>query len=114
VGLRFVSYPLWVSRDRGGRSHSIVHVRFTLEADNYQTISASPLCAISRHMQRNKDRCYSITSSARNSSAGEIVISIALAVSRFTTNSNLVDCSIGRSAGFAPRRTLSTRLTTCR
>jgi Restriction endonuclease BglII len=49
--------------------------------------------------------CYSITSSARNSSAGEIVISIALAVLRFTTNSNLVGCSIGRSAGFAPRRT---------
>jgi hypothetical protein len=57
---------------------------------------------------------YSITKSARNSSAGVIVKPIALAVFRLTISSNLDGCSIGSSAGFAPRRTLSTRLTTCR
>jgi hypothetical protein len=33
---------------------------------------------------------------------------------RLTSSPNLVGCSIGRSAGFVPRRTLSKRLTTCR
>src|SRR5215470_2165432 len=55
---------------------------------------------------------HSITSSARNSSVGEMVILSALAVFRFTTSSNLDGCSIGRLAGFAPRNTLSTKLTT--
>jgi hypothetical protein len=31
---------------------------------------------------------------------------IAPAVLRFTANSNLLRCSIGRSAGFAPRKNL--------
>src|SRR5262245_50050080 len=57
---------------------------------------------------------HSITSSARNRSVGGIVIPIAIAVFRFTASSNLDGCSIGRSAGFVPRSTLSTRLTTCR
>src|SRR5262245_27134527 len=57
---------------------------------------------------------HSITSSARNRSVGGIVIPISIAVFRFTASSNLEGCSIGRSAGFVPRRTLSTRLTTCR
>jgi hypothetical protein len=56
----------------------------------------------------------SITSSERSKSAGGIVKPIALAVLRFTTSSNLEGCSIGNSAGLAPRRTLSTRLTTWR
>ena len=47
---------------------------------------------------------HSITSSARASSAGEISRPSALAVCRLTTNSNLVDCKTGRSAGFAPLR----------
>src|SRR5262249_53216914 len=51
---------------------------------------------------------YSITSSARASSEGGTVRPSALAVVRFTTKSNLVGCSTGISAGFAPRRTLST------
>jgi hypothetical protein len=51
---------------------------------------------------------HSITSSARASSVGGISRPSALAVIRLMTKSNLVGCSTGRSAGFAPRRILST------
>src|SRR5262249_40058003 len=57
---------------------------------------------------------HSMTSSARSRSVGGIVMPIALAALRFTTSSYLDGCSISRSAGFAPRNTLSTKLTTCR
>src|SRR5262249_49151060 len=54
-------------------------------------------------------RCnHSITSSARASSVGGSSMPSAFAVVRLTTSSNLVGCSTGRSAGFAPRRILST------
>src|SRR5262245_47115447 len=45
---------------------------------------------------------HSITSSARSRRDVGISTPIALAVLRLITNSNLVGCSIGRSAGFAP------------
>jgi hypothetical protein len=51
---------------------------------------------------------YSITSSARASTAGGIVRPSAFAVLRLITSSNLVGCWIGRSAGFAPLNILST------
>src|SRR5262249_37667863 len=51
---------------------------------------------------------HSITSSARASSVGGTSRPSALAVTRLTTRSNLVGCSTGMSAGFAPRRILST------
>ena len=51
---------------------------------------------------------YWITSSARDKSDGEIVRPRALAVLRLITSSNLVGCSMGRSAGLAPFRILST------
>ena len=51
---------------------------------------------------------YSITSSARASSDGGMVSAMALAVLRLMTNSSLVGCSTGKSAGLAPLRTLST------
>ena len=51
---------------------------------------------------------HSITSSARASSVGGISRPSAFAVIRLMTRSNLVGCSTGRSAGFAPRRILST------
>src|SRR5262245_24138322 len=50
---------------------------------------------------------YSITSSASASSRSGTASPSALAVLRLITNSNLVDCSTGRSAGFVPRRILS-------
>src|SRR5262249_49600292 len=57
--------------------------------------------------QRGNERspcCHWITSSARASSDGGIVRPRAFAVFRLITSSNLVGCSTGRSAGFAPRR----------
>ena len=51
---------------------------------------------------------YWITSSARSSRDGGIVIPSALAVLRLRTNSYFVGCSTGRSAGCAPFRILST------
>src|SRR5262245_61084131 len=53
---------------------------------------------------------HSITSSARASSEGGTVRPSALATLTLTTSSNLVDCSTGRSAGFAPFRILSTKV----
>jgi hypothetical protein len=55
---------------------------------------------------------HSITSSARSSIAVGISMPIALAVFRFTINSYVVGCSIGRSAGFAPRKILATYVPT--
>jgi hypothetical protein len=52
---------------------------------------------------------HSITSSVRASSVGGSSRPSALAVIRLMTRSNLVGCSTGMSAGFAPRRILSTR-----
>src|SRR6516164_7214115 len=46
--------------------------------------------------------CHSITSSARASSVGGMSRPRAFAVVRFMVRSNLVGCSTGRSAGFAP------------
>jgi hypothetical protein len=51
---------------------------------------------------------YSMIWFARPSTDGGIVRPSAFAVFRFITNSNLVGCSTGRSAGFAPLRILST------
>src|SRR5262249_18848927 len=47
---------------------------------------------------------HSITSSASNCSALGTSMPSARAVCRLITNSNLVDCKTGRSAGFAPLR----------
>src|SRR5262249_28314019 len=51
---------------------------------------------------------HSITSSARASSDGGTSRPSAFAVVRLITRSNLVGCSTGMSAGFAPRKILST------
>src|SRR5262249_44627400 len=60
------------------------------------------------HFEPPSPSHHSITSSARARSVGGISRPSALAVVRLTTSSNLVGCSTGRSAGFAPRRILST------
>jgi hypothetical protein len=52
---------------------------------------------------------YSMTWSARASRDGGIVRPRALAVLRLIASSNLVGCSTGMSAGFTPRRILSTK-----
>src|SRR5438132_7579475 len=51
---------------------------------------------------------YSITLSARSRSVCGILTPRALAVFKLMTSSNFVGCWIGRSAGFAPLRILST------
>src|SRR5262245_56202785 len=51
---------------------------------------------------------HSITSSARASNVGGISKWSVRAVLRLITNSNLVGCWTGRSAGFAPLRITST------
>src|SRR5262249_26435062 len=53
---------------------------------------------------------YWMTSSARASTAGGMVRPRALAVLRLMTSSNLVGCSMGRSAALAPLRSLSTKV----
>jgi hypothetical protein len=57
--------------------------------------------------ERSATRNYQITS-ARTCSDWGIVRPSALAVFELMTSSNLVGCSTGRSAGFAPLRILST------
>src|ERR1051325_9386075 len=52
-------------------------------------------------------RYHLITRSALASTLGGIVRPICLAAFKLISNSNLVGCSIGRSAGFAPFRILS-------
>ena len=65
--------------------------------------------SIARATAQTADKgSYSISSSARTSTDGGIVRPRALAVLRLMTNANLVGRSTGRSAGFAPRRILST------
>src|SRR5262249_49433283 len=49
---------------------------------------------------------HSITSSARASRVGGTSMPSARAVCRLITNSNLVGCTTGKSAGFAPLRIL--------
>jgi predicted hotdog family 3-hydroxylacyl-ACP dehydratase len=61
-------------------------------------------CAITGREQSQHGTPYSITSSAIASSPGGTASPNAFAVCRLMTNSYLVDCSTGRSAGFAPLR----------
>jgi transposase len=63
-----------------------------------------PIPAVSRC-----SKSYSITSSARSRNDSGTVRPSALAVVRLMTSSNLVGCSTGISADFAPRRILSTK-----
>src|SRR5262245_37268859 len=51
-------------------------------------------------MHCNKLRRYSITSLASDRRSSEILMPSAFAVLRLITNSNLVTCVTGRSAGF--------------
>src|SRR5262245_49884259 len=57
---------------------------------------------------------YSTTSSARTRIDGERLRPSDLAVFVFTTSSNFVGCSMGKSAGFAPFRSFATRPPACR
>ena len=82
------------------------HVRFTPNSGHVQCNSVCPLCANSGLMHRSKQHRYSITSSTMERTPAGIVRPSAFAVVRLITNSNLVDCITGRSAGLAPLRML--------
>jgi hypothetical protein len=87
---------LWVTSGSKG-------LRFTPEIGHLQCTHLCLLWAKSGHCQS-----YSITMSARASNIGGIVSPIALAVLRLIANSNLLGLCTGRSAGFSPRKILST------
>src|SRR5262249_47235218 len=57
---------------------------------------------------------HSITSSASESRLSEMLTPTAFAVFRLITNSNLVTCCTGRSAGFVPLRMRTTKSLACR
>ena len=64
-------------------------------------VGVVPRAAVSRCSRR---RNYSITSSASNCKELDTSMPSNLAVCALMTNSNFVDCTTGRSAGFAPLR----------
>jgi len=93
---------------RGGhcqRSNALTLCRPLPVYPNEQTFSESVACLKCVGSRRS----HSITWSARARNAGDKVNPITLAVLRLTARSNIVGCSTGRSAGFAPFKILSTR-----
>jgi hypothetical protein len=74
------------------------------ESNHRQSKCDPSICAISDRTQRSKIRAYSITSSASSCNALGTSTPSNLAVCALMTNSNLVDCTTGKSAGFAPLR----------
>src|SRR5690349_12574068 len=85
---------------------AIVHTRAAyltpkvMRVTGAQAAGQSPL--VGRHGAHGAALVHLITSSARERIDGGIVKRSFLAVLRFITNSSLVACSIGRSAGLAP------------
>jgi hypothetical protein len=81
-----------------------IAVRFTPnKADPDRTGSIRRLCHEGRPAVQQ--RHYSMTSSARADNVGGTSRLSSFAVFRLITNSNLVGCPTGRSAGFSPLRT---------
>jgi hypothetical protein len=93
-----------------GHSHRSGGAAFTSVLPDNRTSSASvgmsQRCQQETHAPQQQHR-YSITSSARASSAGGTVRPRALAVLRLMTNLYVDACSTGKSAGLAPLRILS-------
>jgi hypothetical protein len=89
-----------------------------LVIDQAAASGGSPVCSATGCSARTLRACLekgrrdvaanSITSSARSRNDSGIVRPSALAALRLITNSNFVGCSIGRSAGLAPFKILST------
>src|SRR5262245_30446759 len=79
-------------------------VRLAPDFGHVRQLSYWSRCAISGREQMQQLHRYSITSSARASTDGGTSRPSAFAVLRLMTSSTLVDCTTGRSAGFAPLR----------
>src|SRR5215471_5363868 len=99
----FAQYQLGDSGNVGsfknGLGQGVGHV--FISRAHYRRIAAS--------LERaDRAALHSITSSARASSVGGTSMPSAFAVVRLIARSNLVGCSTGMSAGFAPRKILST------
>jgi hypothetical protein len=76
-------------------------------ATNARTFRIGSFVPLAGSCAAAKPARYSITSSARTRSEAGTVRPSALAAVRLISNSNLVGCSTGRSAGFAPLKILS-------
>ena len=79
------------------RVYSSKNLRSTVQKDFYNTICQSDSCAAAK-------TTHSITSSVRANRFDGTSIPSALAVFKLITNSNFVDCTTGKSAGFSPLR----------
>src|SRR6476659_10818083 len=95
----YVGYGSFTSFKRCAR-----YVRSSPKSGDKADIAGLRIRAISGRDQMQQSQCYSITSSARASSVGGTVSPSILAVWALMTSSNLVDCTTGRSDGFAPLR----------
>jgi len=82
-------------------------VRFAPKGGHPTTRPQCPFRAMNGLMHRSNSPLHSITLSARSRIDVATSILSAFAVLRFTTSSNFVGCSTGRSAGFSPRKTRS-------
>jgi hypothetical protein len=107
AGHRTGHQPWANSRTSGG-----IHVLGRCSNSRAMVTASHAARCVARHGVRSHpvpvEHDYSVTWSARSSSAGVIVMPRALAVLRLIANSNVVGCSTGRSAGLAPFRILST------
>jgi hypothetical protein len=100
--------PMWPTRQLRVSGQRADRVSYLQKLTDCASPKASARCQ-TMHLSK-KGGAYSITSSARASSIGGMVIPRALAVLRLMTSSNFVGCSTGSSAGLAPLNTLSTKL----
>jgi hypothetical protein len=87
-----------------GRSGGILDVRSCLKSGHRADNVEGPRCANNCREQVQHKSHYSITSSVSARIVGGMSRPSALAVLRLSTNSNLVDCMTGSSAGFSPLR----------
>src|SRR5262245_56635078 len=108
--------PPQLSKHLPKRRETNLRIRITLFASHQHSNAPLPLGLLRARPQRPRRRApeqrhelaplHSITSSARASSLAGICRSNALAVVSLITNSNLLGCMTGSSAGLAPLRTL--------
>jgi hypothetical protein len=99
----------WVIRDRGRVSSKSGYVRSAPKATELLRRHETTRWAKLRHFCEISLASYSITSSARNRNESGSFNPINFAVLRLTVRKNRVGCSIGKSAGLAPLKILSTR-----
>ena len=79
-------------------------VRFTPKSGHWLSVSGCPFVPKADILRCGKERRYSITSSAVESSFGGTVRPSIRAVAALMTSSSLLTCNTGRSAGLAPFR----------